>query len=342
MKELKTNFDINLLEEREKFFLKLIVELYIETGQPVASSALKDVYKLQHSSALIRIIMSKLEKKSMIEKPYTSGGRIPSMIGYNYYVKYLTNNNETDLLKKLMSVFSKRKVSIEATIEESLKIISDIVGVTTVTNNERSTEILKSIQLTALDEENYIIVLVTSSGYVESKLLKVEKNSLIKVNDIRIAIRLFKERLIDTPLIDLAEKAELISGILAEQVTNHEVLIQKFVSNIFNFAIKKQNNIYNKQGLILSRDISREKLLSLLDMMESHSIWESIEGQVDEDETLKIDIKDGDTALISKKIVMQNDLIKEISFVGSKKMNYNKALTALKFIEDNIKKKEKK
>ena len=78
-----------MLEERKKKVLQAIVEEYINTAEPVSSSALTNNYDLNYSSATIRNEMADLEKTGYIVKTHTSSGRIPSEKGYRYYVDEL-------------------------------------------------------------------------------------------------------------------------------------------------------------------------------------------------------------------------------------------------------------
>ncbi|TNK91415.1 heat-inducible transcriptional repressor HrcA, partial [Mycoplasmopsis pullorum] len=69
-----------------------------------------------------------------------------------------------------------------------------------------SNALLKSIQLVPLSESSATVVLVISTGEVFSKMiyLNTSKN---EIEDLRIAIRLFKERLVDVPIYQLAQRA---------------------------------------------------------------------------------------------------------------------------------------
>ena len=66
--------------------LKDVVDLYIQTGQPVSSRVLKAVYRLNVSTAKIRNILHRLEERGYLFKPHVSSGRIPSDLGYRVYV----------------------------------------------------------------------------------------------------------------------------------------------------------------------------------------------------------------------------------------------------------------
>ena len=71
---------------RKQQILKLIVEHFVKTAEPVGSQTLLDQYKLPYSSATIRNEMAELENLGYLEKTHTSSGRVPSASGYRYYV----------------------------------------------------------------------------------------------------------------------------------------------------------------------------------------------------------------------------------------------------------------
>ena len=79
--------------------LKLIVEHFIKTAQPVGSQTLLDEYKLNYSSATIRNEMNTLEKEGFLEKTHTSSGRVPSKKGYEYYVEHLREDRIDEEVK---------------------------------------------------------------------------------------------------------------------------------------------------------------------------------------------------------------------------------------------------
>ena len=63
---------------RSEAILKMIVEYFIKTAEPVGSQTLIEEFDLPYSSATIRNEMSALEKMGYLEKPHTSAGRVPS------------------------------------------------------------------------------------------------------------------------------------------------------------------------------------------------------------------------------------------------------------------------
>ena len=74
---------------RRDEILKLIVEHFIKTAEPVGSKTLQEVYHLDVSSATIRNEMNALEQDGYLEKTHTSSGRVPSEKGYQYYAEHI-------------------------------------------------------------------------------------------------------------------------------------------------------------------------------------------------------------------------------------------------------------
>jgi len=77
------------MDERKQKILKAIVQDYIATAEPVGSRTISRKFDLGVSPATIRNEMADLEEIGLIEQPHTSAGRIPSDLGYRYYVDYL-------------------------------------------------------------------------------------------------------------------------------------------------------------------------------------------------------------------------------------------------------------
>lgn len=95
-----------ILDNRKERILQAIVDYYVNRAEPIASKIIADVYGLDLSSATIRNEMAEMEEMGLIEKPHTSAGRIPSDLGYRYYVDSLmedfVSDEEVEYVKKLL------------------------------------------------------------------------------------------------------------------------------------------------------------------------------------------------------------------------------------------------
>ena len=77
------------LSQRRGRILKHVIEEYVVTAQPVSSDTLVRKYVPAVSSATVRNEMAALEDFGYLYHPHTSAGRIPSDLGYRYYVQWL-------------------------------------------------------------------------------------------------------------------------------------------------------------------------------------------------------------------------------------------------------------
>lgn len=95
------------LDDRKRRILEAIVDYYLDNAEPIASKIIANDYGLDLSSATIRNEMAEMEAMGLIEKPHTSSGRIPSDLGYRYYVDDIMNVdtvNEDEVIKALESI----------------------------------------------------------------------------------------------------------------------------------------------------------------------------------------------------------------------------------------------
>ena len=80
------------ISPRERLVLTAIIELYIATGEPVASQAVAHAFAERDglSSATIRNVMATLADAGLLEQPHTSAGRVPTPAAFRYYVEQIT------------------------------------------------------------------------------------------------------------------------------------------------------------------------------------------------------------------------------------------------------------
>ena len=79
----------SMLDKRAQILLKTLIERYIAEGQPVGSRTLSRYSGLDLSPATIRNVMADLEELGLIASPHTSAGRVPTPLGYRFFVDTL-------------------------------------------------------------------------------------------------------------------------------------------------------------------------------------------------------------------------------------------------------------
>ena len=82
------------LTERQNFILTLVIHDYTQNAQPIGSQYLVDRYNLEMSPATVRNELSALDDAGYLYQPHTSAGRLPTDVGYRYFVGRLLNDTE--------------------------------------------------------------------------------------------------------------------------------------------------------------------------------------------------------------------------------------------------------
>lgn len=128
---------MSLLSSRQKNILSAIIKEYINSADPVGSKELAKKYHLKLSPATIRNEMAELEKKGYIHQPYTSAGRVPTDLGYRYFIdelmkkRKMTDREQKDLQIEFLKLKTKYKQLARAT-SRLLAEVSDGLALTMV------------------------------------------------------------------------------------------------------------------------------------------------------------------------------------------------------------------
>ena len=327
-----------MLSERRKELLKLIVEEYIKTANPVGSSLLCD--KLNCSSATIRNEMASLEDMGYLEKTHTSSGRVPSEKGYRYYVDNLmVSNKMTDEeVLKLQTIFDNKQLVLSDVITRSMEIISEITNCTSVVLGSSSKDNkLKEVDAVPFSDNKVIAIVITDKGHVEHKELNVDGD--VSPNEVKKVVELINKLLIGTPLDEVSSKLEFeIKPIIGNYVKYHESLYQAFYNAFNEFSYKSHMHMTGRTKLLDYRefdDISKVK--ELLNKFDDDNMIKKIEAD-DKDINVYIGHEsnfDDDVSIIKTKYAV-NGAEGTIAIVGPKRMDYEKVVSLLDFIKHNI------
>ncbi len=177
------------LDDRKAAILRVVVQEYIETAQPVGSATVaKSVPELAVSPATVRNEMSALEREGYVVQPHTSAGRVPTDKGYRFFVDSLGQPGRLDpgRSQQVRDFFAHAHGELERTLHDTSTLLSgltDYAAVVTSPFHEVST--VRSVQLVGLGPRNVILVAVLSNGALEKRSLELpeEVHDLVDLDD---------------------------------------------------------------------------------------------------------------------------------------------------------------
>jgi heat-inducible transcriptional repressor len=331
-----------VLTPRKIEIFKAIVDEFVATAEPVGSKTLLEKYHLDYSSATIRSEMSELEELGYLEKTHTSSGRVPSKMGYRFYVEHLLEDKKYESMQvALKQVFTERKYNTQEVLKMSCDILSEMTQLTTVVLGPLSAQqTLLQIQLIPLSEKSAMAVFETSEGHSESRMFNFKES--VSTHDLQTCTKLLNDRLIGSSLSDLIEKLMLMKPILADKIEHYEMLFEAFFNAFIRFAseniyLSGQNNLMNHPEFA---DVN--KLKQVMKLLENSSLWRSIGTSQG---SLSLNKDEGsefvwleDMAVVSSTLPIENDTSSKLMVIGPSRMKYDHIVgmmkTLTKAIED--------
>ena len=324
---------------RKDYILKLIVEDFIKTATPVGSNYLITKYELPYSSATVRNEMASLENDGLIEKTHTSSGRVPSTLGYKYYVNNLKSNSVDSKLKNELKVVFDNTKSVEDVLGESCKVLSNMTNLVSVYLGPNSSkERLISFQLIPISKTSATAIFVTDRGYVENKTFIFDKN--VNLDDLTKSIRLINDRITGTYISELTDKLDSLKPLLKDYINDYTYIFNSIAKAFFEFAAER-SEFYGENNLLSQPEFkdNPEELKKIFDLFSKpENLVEMLQnhdesGTTDKDSNS--DIKSYDNlAIISKEIKIPDSdrELGRIAIVGPKRMDYGKVLNALDYV----------
>ncbi len=329
------------LSDRKKKILQAIIDDYIATAEPVGSSYVLNSHDLGISSATVRNEMAALEKMGYLEKPHTSAGRVPSNLGYRVYVNELMNEYRLTL-----NEINQIKYAMEKKFVEFNKIISNISDIASLLTNyttlftmpSSSAYQLGSIKLVPVDDKNFVMIILTTSGVVKSTQISVEKSfdysvldklsnwinnkfSGMSVNEIT------QER--------LSEERDIIpvENYLIEPIFSYLITVVNELTDV-DIEMAGTTNIFNHPEF---NNIDKAKdFLTFMKKDNSDSLKQLISTDCDNISVVIGEenpvLKNHDLSMVVSNYSLGDGLTGKLAIIGPRRMDYAKAISTLNYL----------
>jgi heat-inducible transcriptional repressor len=218
------------MTDRERLVLTAIIELYIATGEPVASQAVARFFENREglSSATIRNVMASLGDAGMLEQPHTSAGRVPTAAAFRSYVDQITHTGRAAAgaaiseerlgqIERSFSGITSTHDYLERT-SQVLALLSSGLGVALATAT--AAQVLEHIHFSRLATGRVLAVLVTQTGAVQDRVLILDRD-LTHV-ELETAARYLNENFRGWPIERV--RAEVARRMDLERAAYHQML----------------------------------------------------------------------------------------------------------------------
>ena len=337
--------DDSRLTPRKMQILKAIVDAHIAGGEPVGSKYLSQDVTISASPATIRNEMAELEEMGYLVQPHTSAGRVPSELGYRYYVdalvrQYKDTRSEIDQINEMLRYKLTEMDEILAQVSRLAASFSDYTGIAFKSGLGKVRIVqFKSVLLTQRD---FLLVMTFEGEIVKTKTIHLSFNltedSLKRFTE---AANMYLVNLpSDSITMPIIVKLEALMGSAGAMVHPTIKVIYETMSEL-DTADVKLDGITKLLQYPEYSDVSDFKgLLSVLE--EKEKLLDVISTHTNADDDIQIYIgteNENDvmknTTLIFKTINVGGKQL-SVGVIGPKRMNYSKVIEMLNGLASGI------
>ncbi len=333
------------LQGRKLKILQAIIRNYLETGEPVGSRTISKYTDLNLSSATIRNEMADLEEMGLIKQPHTSAGRIPTDAGYRIYVDNLLAGERREV-EEMRTMLLEKQDKLENLLQQAARVLAagtnyaSMISSPSVRQNK-----IKFIQLSQLDQDNILAVIVIEGNLIRNKVIPVEKpldnesllklNMLLNTNLCGLPVESITLGLIETIKKSAGIHTEIVGDVFdaAAEIVHAEEDLKIYTSGATNIFRYPELADHQKASELISNFEEKQALSSI--------VRETLEG---ESETgIQVYIGDEnpvagmrDCSVVTATYELGEGMKGTIGIIGPKRMDYERAVGALQTIMQQL------
>lgn len=335
---------IRELNERKLKILKAVIQNYLETGEPVGSRTISKYTDLNLSSATIRNEMADLEELGYILQPHTSAGRIPSDKGYRLYVDMLMQDKEQEVMEMKEQMLQKAD-KMDQLLKQAARVLANSTNYATMVSAPVSMKNrLKFIQLSQVDEEQLIAVIVLEGNIV--------KNQIIEVNETLNSETLLKLNMLLNTTLNGMSIDQITLGLIAklkEQAGIHSGVISDVLDAVANvIQLDQDMEIYTSGATNIFRypELSdKQSAQEIISAFEEKQQLTELVTQTLSSESKGIQVYIGnetpvqnmkDCSIVTATYELGEGMQGTIGIIGPKRMDYEHVMNTLKTLQTEL------
>ncbi len=334
------------LSARKKLILKAIIDAHIAFGEPVGSKYLSSDKQLSCSSATIRNEMAELEALGYLEQPHTSAGRVPSELGYRYYVNSLLQDYTSTAaeIEHLNLALKSKLTELDRLLTEASKIAASVTNYTGFALKSKSTTVkVSKFECVYLDCRNFVLVMLLDNRSIKTKSIhlsfNITKETLEKLSFLlnRSLINVGADDILLTEIMKIEEEMGEQSPIVTPIIKAiHETMKEldgadmrvEGVNHLLQYP--EYTDLEQLRGL-LGMIEDKEQSLNLVPLDSSRD--DEINVYIGSENSVRVM---SNSTLIFKSIKQGDRVIGAIGVIGPRRMNYSKVISTIDSLANGI------
>lgn len=321
------------LSDRKKKVLGALVDSYITDAEPISSSAIKNKYMPDVSSATIRSELATLEELGYLVQPHVSSGRVPSAKAYRFYVDCLLSECGDMDVDGLDETLKRRMSSVEELVRETAKTVSDVTNYTSLMVLSGADSLtVKEVKLVDLYDDSALVLVITDAGVIKDKTVAVPKDA--DGNYIELANRILNATFAGKSLAEIGSSAP----VLEENIEGMKALVDEVIRLLTEYKRARESELYLEGADKIFQYPEARDVDNVRSFVSIISKKEKLHDLVAGDGDLEIDVKIGEQAsedlkhmaLVTARYSVDGKEIGHVGVIGPERMDYKKVMSVLR------------
>ncbi|HEY2571514.1 MAG TPA: heat-inducible transcriptional repressor HrcA [Solirubrobacteraceae bacterium] len=335
------------LSQRKEVILRALIEEYTRTAEPVASKQLSDqlagIYGPGYASATVRNELAALEEDGLIYQPHVSAGRVPTDLGYRYFVERLMSESQLSLEEQRL--IRHQFYQVQHQLDEWVRLTASVMAqalqsAAIVTQPRAAQASLRHFELLSLYETVALLVLVQHDGSVRQERLLLETPATQDELS-RMASRL-NARLHDADA-EAVDRALLHGGAVE---ANERIVLESLARMLLRLDLLTSDAFYS-DGIIqlLRRDefahADPRRIRQVVEALERHRFIPALAPQVMATDGIQVIIGGENSAeelkdmsVVVARYGTQEHLSGLVGIVGPTRMQYGRAIAVVRYMTE--------
>ncbi|MEX0736692.1 MAG: heat-inducible transcriptional repressor HrcA [Bacteroidota bacterium] len=333
------------LSERERDILRHVVHNYIQTAVPIGSRYISKRFERQLSPATIRNVMADLEDLGLLSHPHTSAGRVPTDLGYRYYVDFLMEVNELSAhLREDIEKQLDASIGGETLLRETSRLLGKITKQLSIVSSPHiASGVFEKLELIPIAASRLLVVISIRSGLVKTIMLEVgveiPRQSIEQIN------RLLNERLAGLTLQQIRET-------FAERVRDFQDdktgLVRLFIDSVDKLFddVKEHDKVHisGTQNIIDQPEFGDPRnFRSVIELIENEDIIVHLlekHDELEKDFVITIGAENNEQKARDYSVVTATyhveGVMGRVGVIGPRRMDYAKAIPLVDYVAKSI------
>ena len=333
------------LDDRKVIILKAIIRSYMQTGEPVGSRTLSKLPNLSVSSATIRNEMSDLEDMGYIVQPHTSAGRIPTDLGYRFYVDEIMKEKD-DQITEYKDMVIERVDRLETVLRQLARMLAANTNYAAmISGPSMHKNKIKFLQLSRMEAGKLLLATVFEGNIINNKIIPesedisekdmAELNMLLNTSLTGLSMEEINLGTIMKLKTDAGEYRDVIEQVLneiSEAFRTEEEELQVYTSGATNIFKYPELTEGDNASRLIDHFEKKDELRSMLNDINAR-----------DDNGLKVFIGEelpmrdmNDCSMVTANYDFGGGLSGTIGIVGPKRMDYDKVLGTLRSVMSQL------